>query len=207
MNTTDKGNLGAAIVVADLTKKGYHVFIPVGEGLVFDLVAYKDNRFHRLQVKYSSKGLLVNSRVSFKNHKAISRSYENDDFDYYALYLPAIEKVVYPSIKFKGCKITTSVPNCPASFHWYEDFLEFTDCAEKRNRTSFGYTYESREYSPRFNGRKVERPSKEELKTLLWEKPATEIAKIYNVSDKAVTKWANSYGLDKPIRGYWTGKK
>lgn len=50
---------------------------------------------------------------------------------------------------------------------------------------------------------KINKPSKEELFKLLWEKPTTHIAKDYNVSDKAVEKWAKKYGLDKPPRGYW----
>lgn len=51
--------------------------------------------------------------------------------------------------------------------------------------------------------RKVERPSKEKLQKLLWSKPTTKVAKSYGVSDNAVAKWAKSYGLDKPSRGYW----
>lgn len=51
--------------------------------------------------------------------------------------------------------------------------------------------------------RKVERPSREELSQLLWEKPTTRIAEDYGVSDKAITKWAKTYELEKPPRGYW----
>jgi hypothetical protein len=51
--------------------------------------------------------------------------------------------------------------------------------------------------------RKVERPSKEELAKMLWETPTTRIASKYGVSDKAVSKWAKKYGLEKPSRGYW----
>jgi hypothetical protein len=50
----------------------------------------------------------------------------------------------------------------------------------------------------------INKPSKEELFKLLWEKPTIHIAKDYNVSDKAVEKWAKKYSLDKPPRGYWT---
>lgn len=55
--------------------------------------------------------------------------------------------------------------------------------------------------------RKVVRPSKEELEKLLWESPTIQIAKTYGVSDKAVEKWAKSYGLSKPPRGFWTKTK
>jgi 5-methylcytosine-specific restriction endonuclease McrA len=55
--------------------------------------------------------------------------------------------------------------------------------------------------------RKVQnRPSKEELKTLLWEIPTLQIAKKYGVSDNAVAKWAKAYDLDKPPRGFWAKK-
>lgn len=53
----------------------------------------------------------------------------------------------------------------------------------------------------------VNRPTKEELEKLLWQKPTTLIGSDYGVSDKAVEKWSKSYGLTKPPRGYWTGKK
>lgn len=55
--------------------------------------------------------------------------------------------------------------------------------------------------------RKVEHPSKELLNELLWSMPTTKIAKQYNVSDKAVEKWAKKYGLEKPSRGYWSKQK
>lgn len=42
---------------------------------------------------------------------------------------------------------------------------------------------------------------------LLWEIPTTQIAKKYGVSDKAIGKWAKSYGIDKPPRGYWMKQK
>lgn len=58
-------------------------------------------------------------------------------------------------------------------------------------------------HAPRINTRKVDRPSKEDLKRLLWEMPTRQIAAQFGVSDNAVGKWAKSYGLPKPPRGYW----
>lgn len=57
--------------------------------------------------------------------------------------------------------------------------------------------------SPRINSRKVERPSKEDLQRLVWEKPTTHIARDFGVSDKAVEKWCKAYDIEKPTRGYW----
>lgn len=47
------------------------------------------------------------------------------------------------------------------------------------------------------------RPSKEALTKLVWEKPIREIAKIYTVSDTAVTKWCKKHLITKPPAGYW----
>jgi len=52
--------------------------------------------------------------------------------------------------------------------------------------------------------RKVERPSKEELKQLVWSKPTCKVAKDFGVSDKAIEKWCKHYCIDKPPRGYWS---
>jgi DNA-directed RNA polymerase subunit RPC12/RpoP len=54
--------------------------------------------------------------------------------------------------------------------------------------------------------RKVERPSSEELYKLVWEMSTIKVAKIFGVSDKAVKKWCDSYGIEKPPRGYWAKK-
>lgn len=43
--------------------------------------------------------------------------------------------------------------------------------------------------------RKCERPSKEELEKLIYEKPFLQIGKMYTVSDNAVRKWCKQYGL------------
>lgn len=45
------------------------------------------------------------------------------------------------------------------------------------------------------NQRKVERPSKEVLFTLIKNLPFTKISKKYEVSDKTITKWCKYYGL------------
>lgn len=46
-------------------------------------------------------------------------------------------------------------------------------------------------------------PCKIWLSQLIWMLPTTEIAKIYEVTDKAVEKWCKKYNLEKPSRGYW----
>jgi 5-methylcytosine-specific restriction endonuclease McrA len=61
-----------------------------------------------------------------------------------------------------------------------------------------------------FGGRKQKakrKPGARILKDLLWKVSSTKIAEMFGVSDKAVEKWARSYGLEKPPRGYWAKKK
>lgn len=43
--------------------------------------------------------------------------------------------------------------------------------------------------------RKVERPSKEELENLIFDKPFKEIGRMYDVSDNTIKKWCKNYGL------------
>ena len=52
----------------------------------------------------------------------------------------------------------------------------------------------------------ISKPTKAELKQLLWQIPTVKIGAIYGVSDKAVEKWAKKFGLSKPERGYWAKK-
>jgi len=53
-HTKDKGDLGVAKAHADLASKGYIVLFPATEHAPFDLVAYRDGRFSRIQVKFRS---------------------------------------------------------------------------------------------------------------------------------------------------------
>lgn len=51
-HTKDKGDLGVAKAHADLAAKGYIVLFPSTEHAPFDLVAYRDGDFLRVQVKF-----------------------------------------------------------------------------------------------------------------------------------------------------------
>ncbi|WP_232819842.1 group I intron-associated PD-(D/E)XK endonuclease [Nocardioides allogilvus] len=53
-HTKDKGDLGTAKAHADLVGLGFTVLFPATEHAAFDLVAYRDGTFHRVQVKYRS---------------------------------------------------------------------------------------------------------------------------------------------------------
>lgn len=135
-HTKQKGDLATAKVIADLTEKEYDVFCPiVSEHLPFDLIAYKEGILYRMQTKYSSDGMIKNTTSWADKHGIHSKKYSDKDFDYYGVFLPSINKVIYPSIIFGGKTVRTELPNKPKSttpFYWWEDFINFTDEAKKR---------------------------------------------------------------------------
>ena len=51
-HTKNKGDLGVLYAQVDLAEKGYAILLPQTEHAAFDLVAYRDARFLRVQVKY-----------------------------------------------------------------------------------------------------------------------------------------------------------
>lgn len=207
-HTKQKGDLAVVKTIADLTEKEYDILLPISETLPFDLIAYKDNISHRIQVKYARDGLADDKTSWTDKNGSHKKQYAETDFDYYALYLPNLNLIIYPSINFKGCSFSTELPNSSTPFYWYKDFLDFTDSAEKKTYKDFGikitYEHTDKMEQSHINMRKVPRPSKEELEKLLWEIPTMQLAKRFGVSDKAIEKWAKSYGLSKPPRGYWS---
>jgi hypothetical protein len=214
-HTKDKGDIATTQAIADLTKKGYSILTPtVSEHLPFDFVAFKDNKFYKIQAKYRANGMASNGTVWNDKNGTHTSLYKKDDFDYYALYLPEKNIVIYPSISFAGCCFAWNVPNSATPFYWYEDFLNLTDVADKKHYKDFGIelTHTPAKITDaviesRIKRRKVVRPSKEELLKLLWEKPTMQISKQFGVSDVAISKWAKAYGISKPPRGYWAKKK
>jgi hypothetical protein len=208
-HTKEKGDLAVTKVIADLTEKEFDILLPISENLPFDLIAYKDNISYRIQCKYASDGI-ADYKTSWADKKGNhTKKYSTNDFDFYGLYLPDIKICVYPAIIFKGHKISTQIPNSTTSIYWYEDFLQPTTNATRKTFKDFGLTYDQMAQSvnigkDRLTQRKVIRPSKEELEKLLWEKPTSQLAIQFGVSDKAIEKWAKSYKISKPSRGYWS---
>lgn len=45
--------------------------------------------------------------------------------------------------------------------------------------------------------------AKEDLEALVWAMPTLEVAKLYGVSDVAISKRCKLLGIEKPGRGYW----
>jgi hypothetical protein len=211
-HTKTKGDIAVALTISDLTIKGYTCFTPiVSEHLPFDIIAYKDNKCYRIQCKYSKNGFISNRTTWSDKNGSHKKFYDNSDFDYYAVYIPNLNKILYPNIKYGGSILKFTPIKTAQSFYWYEDFYDFTDNAEKKCfkdfniKLKFSVTQSVIDY--RLSRRQTRRPTKEELEKLVWQYPLTKIASTLKVSDTTIKKWAKSYALDLPPRGYWLKNK
>lgn len=100
-HTKFKADIGVAKVIADLTVKGYVPCVPLSEHQPYDLVVILDSKKAiRLQVKYAtlnSNGTVdVKFRTSWADRNGThTKHYTEDAFDYYAIYCPEKETVLY----------------------------------------------------------------------------------------------------------------
>ena len=101
--TKEKGDIGVACVIADLTKRGLDVAIPLSEHLPFDLIAISSARkMRRIQVKYRSiEGSVI--RVKLANCASNSRGFyykpiDRETIDAFAIYCPESEEIYYVPI-------------------------------------------------------------------------------------------------------------
>jgi hypothetical protein len=131
-DTSIKGSIAYHKVCADLVSKGYVILNPQNDSLPYDLIAKKGNTYFTIQIKYSTNGNIRNmKRCGSKNRV----KYNEEDFDYYAIYNPIVDKCIYPSFKYGGSRIRFEDKKVTGPFYYYEDFLDFTDDAKKRTST------------------------------------------------------------------------
>lgn len=131
-HTKNKGDLGVLKAQADLCAKGYVILTPLSEHTPFDIVAYKDKEFSRIQVKYrslNSKGFLsVRFSSSYSTSKGYSeRPIDKDEIDIYCVYCPDTDKCYYFNPKiFKSSvnlRVNQTLNNQNRNIHYAEDYL------------------------------------------------------------------------------------
>jgi hypothetical protein len=102
-HTKFKADIGVAKTITDLLSKGHIPCIPLSEHQPYDLVVVlKDGKTIRMQVKYATLKKNGTIEVKFRTmwvdkNGMHTRYYKDDDFDYYAIYCPNKEKVLYVS--------------------------------------------------------------------------------------------------------------
>jgi hypothetical protein len=86
--TTRKGELGEAMVLADLQRKGYGVAVPFGHDLPFDLILIRRGTgdLERVQCKYTeSDGRAIDVRCG-SSSAWVQHTYEAHEVDWLAVY-------------------------------------------------------------------------------------------------------------------------
>lgn len=100
-HTKDKGDLAVAEVIADLTRYGAHICLPLSEHLPFDLIAISPSmqEVRRVQVKYVAArrgALAVPLRRSHADrHGAHWRRIDLQEIDCFAVFCPDTDGVYY----------------------------------------------------------------------------------------------------------------
>ncbi|MCP5089730.1 MAG: hypothetical protein GY949_02280 [Gammaproteobacteria bacterium] len=99
-HTKDKGDLGVLKAQIDLFEQGFTIFIPLTEHCPFDLVAYKDGEFRRVQVKYRAKDRFGKVDVKFSTswadkHGTHTSPIDKNEVDLYCVYCPDTDECYY----------------------------------------------------------------------------------------------------------------
>lgn len=120
-NSKRKGNIGEAVVIAELCKLGNPVSIPFGDNERYDLIVEsKTGKLLKAQTKYSSEisenGSLIFSVASSTNHTTNKHfTTYSDDVDLFFFYHTLTKKVYVFSINLiknkKTMTLRISAPN------------------------------------------------------------------------------------------------
>ncbi|MBU0604687.1 MAG: hypothetical protein KKH77_00160 [Candidatus Omnitrophica bacterium] len=132
-HTKMKADIGVAKVISDLTVKGYVPCIPLSEHQPYDLVAISDSGdVFKIQVKYASLKSNGTIEVRFRSSWADRngthiRHYRKEDFDFYAVYCPEKDKVLYipndPKCP-KAIRFEKAMNNQNLHVKWADDYLK-----------------------------------------------------------------------------------
>ena len=130
--TKSKGDLGQAMIMADVLKRGYKAAIPIGEDWPYDLIVLRNNCLERVQCKYSEakNGCIQVHCRSANNWKA--KKYNENEIDWIACYDRTTNQCYYipSSLLGKGrsyisLRINPPLNNMIKSIRYANEFLKF----------------------------------------------------------------------------------
>ena len=134
-HTKNKGDLGVLKAQLDLYEKGYLILTPHTEHSPFDLVAYKDRNFLRVQVKYraSRNGkIAVPFMTCWTDRNGThTQDYDKNEVDVMCVYCPDTDKCYY--IDPNDCsktfvlRLVPSKNNQKTGVNLAEDYLSIPD--------------------------------------------------------------------------------
>jgi hypothetical protein len=99
-HTKTKGDLGVLKAQVDLFEQGFTVCLPLTEHAPFDLMAYKDGEFRRVQVKYRALNKQGALEVKFSTCWADRNGthivpIDKEEVDLYCIYCPDTDQCYY----------------------------------------------------------------------------------------------------------------
>ena len=99
MHSSAKGDLGVVKVIARLTELGWNVGVLITEHQHYDLLAEKQSKMIRVQVKYAPikrNIIAADLRCIWANTSGTKvRYYSTGDYDVLALYCPDLDKCYF----------------------------------------------------------------------------------------------------------------
>ena len=132
MHTKRKGSIAELAVATQLIREGWNVLLPYGENTRYDLVAERDGRFARLQVKYCTPkdGSLIVNCASSNNWSVLQ--YTAKEIDAIAVYDPLAGTVYFVPVAElpKGhmkLRLSPTKNGQKAKVRFAKEFCEFHD--------------------------------------------------------------------------------
>jgi hypothetical protein len=132
-HTKNKGDLGAIKAMADMTAKGWSVFVGLSEHQAFDFAAYRDGRFLRVQAKYRAVDngkviLRLDTNWTDRNgthHVPLDR----EALDVIAIYVPDSDCCYYVDPRAESgeticLRFTPCLNNNKKRIRWATDYVE-----------------------------------------------------------------------------------
>jgi PD-(D/E)XK endonuclease len=103
--TNAKGEIGEAMILADLQRQGHGIAIPFGHDLPFDLIVVRkeNGALEKVQCKYTtSNGKVVFAKVT-STSAWVQHRYTRDEVDWIAVYDATTDQCFYlPSSEWDG---------------------------------------------------------------------------------------------------------
>ena len=97
----DLGSLGKSKVISELIKKEYDVFTEFEGKSPFDLVAHKEQKLYRVEVKSTQRRTKYNTgwevqikKVRPNRSKAVIHNFSSDQCDILAVFIEPLDKVI-----------------------------------------------------------------------------------------------------------------
>ncbi len=130
-HTRQKGDLGVLKAQLDLFEQGFMILNPVTEHAPFNLVAYKNRVFIRIQVKYKSVDKTGSITIHFRSCWADKngthmQQVDKEEIDLYCIFCPDTDECYYLQPKdFKKSvtlRVETPKNNQASNIHLAADF-------------------------------------------------------------------------------------